>query len=334
MIFSSKISHTLGMATAAFAMAATITPSVQAEGYPKKPVTIIAAYGPGGASDMATRTIAANAPNYLQQGVLVVNKTGAGGTVGSIYAYKARPDGYTLLLARVATHAVSPAMKTLPYKPMDFTIIGLLEKNPFVCATSVERPYKSLGDLLAAIKANPGKVTYSSAGVGTLLQVAAVMMIDEAGIPNAQTAAVHVPYKGGGAAALAVLKNEVDFVCTNLSALIGHIQAGRLRALFTTMPKRLTELPDVPTARELGYPGLEVAVGWSALVGPPKMDKKATAVWIDVLAKLKTDKSWNKMTQKLGSIPTILSPDETKKFIEHSYNKMNALVTKLDMKIK
>ncbi len=334
MNFDSRVSHTLGMATVAFALAATLSAPVQAEGYPKKPVTVIAAYGPGGASDMATRTLAANAPNYLRQGVLVINKSGAGGTVGSIHAYKARPDGYTLLLARVATHAVSPAMKTLPYKPMDFTIIGLLEKNPFVCATSAKRPYKTYADLLAAIKANPGKVTYSSAGVGTLLQVAAVMLIDEAGIPNAQTAATHVPYKGGGAAALAVLKNEVDFVCTNLSALIGHIQAGRLRALITTMPKRLKNLPDVPTARELGYPGLEVAVGWSALVGPPNMDKEATAMWIDVLAKLKTDKSWNKMTQKLGSIPNILSPDETRKFIEHSYNKMNALVTKLDMKIK
>jgi tripartite-type tricarboxylate transporter receptor subunit TctC len=305
-----------------------------AEGYPKKPVTIIAAYGPGGASDMATRTIAATAPTYLQQGVMVVNKTGAGGTVGSIYAYRARPDGYTLLLARVATHAVSPAMKTLPYKPMDFTIIGLLEKNPFVCATSAEKPYKTLKDLLDAIKAKPGKISYGSAGVGTLLQVAAVMLIDEAGIPKAKTAATHVPYKGGGNAALAVLKGEVDFVCTNLSALIGHIQSGKLRALVTTMPKRVKTIPDVPTARELGYPGLEVAVGWSALVGPPNMNAEATKKWIGILQKLKTDKSWNKMTQKLGSIPTILSPEETKKFIEYSYNKMSALVTKLDMKIK
>jgi tripartite-type tricarboxylate transporter receptor subunit TctC len=305
-----------------------------AEGYPKKPVTIVAAYGPGGASDMATRTIAATAPNYLQQGVLVVNKTGAGGTVGSIYAYKARPDGYTLLLARVATHAVSPAMKNLPYKPMDFTILGLLEKNPFVCATSTKRPYKTLENLLDAIKANPGKLTYGSAGVGTLLQVAAVMLIDEAGIPNAKTAATHVPYKGGGLAALAVLKNEVDFVCTNLSALIGHIQSGKLRALVTTMPKRLKSIPDVPTARELGYPGLEVAVGWSALVGPPNMNAEASKKWIEVLAKLKTDKSWIKLTQKLGSVPNILPPDETKKFIEYSYGKMNALVTKLGMKIK
>ena len=116
---------------------------------------MVAAYGPGGASDMATRTLAATAPTYLQQGVLVVNKAGAGGTVGSTYAFKSRPDGYTLLLARVATHAVSPAIKNLPYKPMDFTILGLLEKNPFVCATNVEKPYKSLKDLLDAIKANP-----------------------------------------------------------------------------------------------------------------------------------------------------------------------------------
>tara|TARA_B100000965_G_scaffold156043_1_gene130012 strand:+ start:88 stop:1086 length:999 start_codon:yes stop_codon:yes gene_type:complete len=323
-----------GWALALTAAIAVTSTAAVADGYPKKPVTVIAAYGPGGASDMATRTLAASAPGYLQQGILVVNKAGAGGTIGSTYAFKARPDGYTLLLARVATHAVSPAMKNLPYKPMDFTILGLLEKNPFACATSTDKPYKSLKDLHEAIKANPGKVTYSSAGVGTLLQVAAVMLIDEAGIPNANKAATHVPYKGGGPAALAALKGEVDFVCTNLSALIGHIQAGKLRALVTTMPERVKSIPDVPTARELGFPGLEVAVGWSALVGPPKMDPEATKTWIDVLAKLKGDKSWNRMTQKLGSIPTIMGPEETKKFIEHSYTKMNALVEKLDMKIK
>lgn len=100
------------------------------------------------------------------------------------------------------------------------------------------------------------------------------------------------------------------------------------------MPERVKTIPDVSTARELGYPGLEVAVGWSALVGPPKMNAEATKVWIDILAKLRSDKSWNKLTQRLGSIPTIMSPEDTKKFIEYSYGKMNALVTKLDMRIK
>lgn len=311
-----------------------LTGAALADGYPEKPVTLVAPYGAGGASDMAARIVAANAPAYLGQGVQVINKTGAGGTVGATFVYNARNDGYTLLLARVGTHAVSPAMKALPYNPTEFTLLGLLEKNPFVCATAAEKPYQTIDDLIAAVKANPGEVSYSSAGVGTLHQVSAVMLLDVFGVENPASDATHVPYKGGGAAALAALKGETDFVCGNSSSMVGHIESGTMRGLLTTMPERLAELPDVPTARELGHPELEVAVGWSAIVGPPDMPEDAIAGWTEVLADLADDKSWNQMTTKLGSVPNILSPDETRAFIEESYNRMNELVTRLDMKIQ
>lgn len=322
----------IALTTLALALMAPATAAF-ADGYPTKPVTLVAPYGAGGASDMAARIVAANAPTYLQQGVQVINKVGAGGTVGSTYVYNSRPDGYTLLLARVGTHAVSPAMKQLPYDPTKFTLIGLLEKNPFICVTSTGKPYKTMDDLISAVKSNPGKISYSSAGVGTLHQVSAVMVLKEFGIENPIKSAIHVPYKGGGASALAVLKQETDFVCTNSSSVMGHISSGKMRALITTMPERLPELPDVPTARELGHPGLEIAVGWSAIVGPPKMDPEAVKKWSKVLEGLKADKSWNKMTTKLGSTPNVLSPQETRNFIEKSYNGMSSLVTKLGMKI-
>lgn len=302
--------------------------------YPEKPVTLVAAFGPGGTSDVTTRVLAINAAPHLGQPVVVVNKAGAGGVVGANFVHSAAPDGYTILLGRVATHAVAPAVKNVPYKFDDFTFLGLIEKNPFVCVTSTDKPYKSLADVIAAAKASPGKLSFGSPGVGTLPHLMGVMILDEAGVSDAGKAAVHVPFKGEGKAVLAILAGKIDYMCANLAPTIGHIQAGRLRPLMTTMPKRLSAIPDVPTSRELGYPKLEVAVGWSAIVGPPKMEEGATKKWAEVLQKLKDDKSWISMTKKLGSIPVVLSPEETKEFVTESYKTMDALVTKLDLRIK
>ncbi len=313
---------------------ATIAALPAAAEYPDKPVTLVAAFGPGGTSDVTTRVLAVNAAPHLGQPVVVVNKAGAGGVVGANFVHNAAADGYTILLGRVATHAVAPAVKNVPYKFDDFAFLGLIDKNPFVCVTGKDKPYKNFADLIAAVKASPGKLSFGSPGVGTLPHLMGVMILDEAGVPEAGKAVVHVPFKGEGNAVLAMLAGKIDYMCANLAPTIGHIQAGRLRPLVTTMPERLSALPDVPTARELGYPKLEVAVGWSAIVGPPNMSKDAVDKWVEVLQKLKTDKSWLSMTKKLGSIPVVLSPEETKQFVSESFKTMDALVTKLNMRIK
>ncbi len=313
---------------------AVVASAARAEEYPKRPITLVAAFGPGGTSDITTRVLAVNVAGYLSQPVLVVNKSGAGGAVGTAFVRNAKPDGYTLLLGRVATHAVSPAMKNLPYKYSEFTFLGLLDKNPFVCVSSAKKPYRSFGDLVKAVKANPGKISYSSPGVGTLPHLMGAMIMDEAGVPDAAKAVIHVPFKGEGNALAGLLSGKIDYMCLNLAPAIGHLQAGRINPLFITMPERVKSVPDIPTARELGYPGLEVAVGWSAVVGPPNMDAEATKTWVEILNKLKGNRSWVRMTQRLGSIPSILPPDETKKFIDSSYKKMNDLVSRLGMRIK
>ena len=170
--------------------------------YPSKPVTLVAPYSAGGASDLASRTLASVAPTYLGQPVLVVNRTGAGGVTGSTFVNKSKPDGYTLLLARIGSQSVSPAMKAnIPYKYNDFTMIGILELNPVICATASSKPYQSMKDLIDAVKANPGKLSFSSAGVGSLLHIAVPFVLDTVGVENAKTAMNHVPYKGGGQAA-------------------------------------------------------------------------------------------------------------------------------------
>lgn len=328
----SRLAGKLALAIAGTALA--VGGALAAE-YPSKPITLVAPYGPGGASDLASRTLASVAPTYIGQPMLVVNRTGAGGAVGSTFVNKAKPDGYTLLLARIGSQAVSPAMKAnMPYKYDDFTMIGLLELNPVLCATASSKPYKSLKEFIDAVKAKPGELSYSSSGVGTLLHIAVPFLLDTVGIADATKAMRHVPYKGGGAAATAAVGGQVDIVCTNAPALESHIAAGRLRPLVVTTEERVKMAPDTPTAKELGYPELGVLIGWSALYGPPNMDADATKKLQDMLQKVKQDKAWNKFTKALGSVPHILDGAATKAFVDQQVAAFSKLVDKLDMKIQ
>ena len=300
--------------------------------YPAKPVTLVSPYGPGGAADLAARTIAGTAPAYLGQAVLVVNRTGAAGVTGSTTVAKGKPDGYTLLLARVGSQAAVPAInRKIPYKWDEFTFLGLLELNPFVLVVNADSPIQSLDDVKAAAGGGE-KPSYASAGVGTLLHVAMVMVLDQFGLP--QDAMKHVPYKGGGKAAAAVVGGHVDMMFQNLSGVIGNIQAGKLRALAVSTPERVAAIPDVPTVAEVGYPALETVVGWSGVWGPPGMDQAAADKWVEVLGKLKDDKAWNKLTTGLGSIPSVRGPGDTRAFVENQYEAFKALTEKLGMTIQ
>lgn len=300
--------------------------------YPKKPIRLISPYDSGGAADLAARILASTAPTYIGQGILVSNKTGAGGVTGSNYVVRSKPDGYTLLLARVGSQAGVPAINSsIPYKWNDYTFLGLLEKNPFVLVVNSKSSYKSLKDIQAAVKAGK-KLSYSTGGVGTLPHIAMVMLLDDLGLPaNAMT---HVPYKGGGKAAAALAGGHVDMFFQNLSGVISQIRSGGLRALCVSTPKRFGAIPDVPTVAELGHPKLEVVVGWSALYGPPKMKAEVVNKWSAALQKIKTDKSWNKMTKRLGSIPAIMSPADTEKFAENQYKTFHAVAKRVGMIIK
>ncbi|MEB8431744.1 tripartite tricarboxylate transporter substrate binding protein [Cocleimonas sp. KMM 6892] len=308
-----------------------IMQSASAE-YPTKPVTLVSPYGPGGAADLAARTLSANATSYLGQGILVVNRTGAGGVTGSISVAKGKADGYTLLLARVGSQAVVPAMnRTIPYKWDEYTFLGLLELNPFVLVVNADSPYKTLDDIKKAIESGK-KPSYSSAGVGTLLHVAMTMVMDQFGMDA--NAMKHVPYKGGGKAAAAVAGGHVDMMFQNLSGVIGNIQAGKMRAIAVTTPERVPSISDVPTVAESGYPGLETIVGWSGVWGPPKLPEEVVTKWLGVLESLKNDKAWNNMTKGLGSTPYIQNPTDTKAFVEKQYSAFKALTEKLGMTIE
>jgi len=320
------VSMAIGMAGALFTTAA-----LSAD-YPSRPVTLVIPYGPGGAADLSARLIAGNAPTTLGQSILPVNKAGAAGVTGSNFVINAKKDGYTLLSARVGSQMGVPAMnKTIPYKWDDFTIIGMTELNPFILTVNPDSPYKTFADFEKAVKAGT-EMTYSSAGVGTLLHIATAVMADAMDAnPDALT---HVPFKGGGKARTAVVSGAVDFSWGNLSASAAALDAGQLRALAVTTPERFPTIPDVPSAAEVGYPDLEKIIGWSAIYGPPDLPDDIVAKWSETLAALNDNKAWLKLTTGLGNIVQLMGPEETKAFVESQYNIFDAAIEKLGMRIE
>ena len=306
--------------------------SLQASDYPNKPITLVAPYGPGGASDLSARLIAGAAPRYLGQPVLAINKTGAAGVTGSNFVVNSKSDGYTLLSARVGSQMGVPAMnKTIPYKWDDFTMLGLIEINPFVLTVNPKSGIKTFAEFEAKIKKGE-EMTYSSAGVGTLLHIAVAVMSNAMGADFDKL--THVPYKGGGKARAAVVAGQVDFSFQNLSAVMGALESGQLTALVVTMPERQSVIPNVPTAKEVGYTELEKIIGWSAIYGPPNLPNDVVNKWTDTLQKLKKDNAWLKMTKGLGNIVNIMTPEETKAFVGAQYKSYDEAIQKLGMRIE
>jgi tripartite-type tricarboxylate transporter receptor subunit TctC len=305
---------TAAMACVAALAAALLPASAAAQSYPSKPVTIVAPFSAGGDADLAARALAAVLPKYIGQPAIVVNRTGASGAIGSESVARAAPDGYTLLLARVGSQAVLPAMAPkLPYRWNDFTFLALLELNPYVCMVRADSPVKSFKDLVEAIRRNPGKLTYSTAGFGTIHEMGPQMLFDL--FKLGKDAAVQVPFKGGGDAVIAILAGQTDFGCGNLGPANPQIQAGKLRALLVTLPERYKDIPEVPTAAELGVPQMERIVGWSALYGPPGMSRELVDYWAKVMAQVARDPDWIRATEKIGSVPRVLSPADTARFV-------------------
>ncbi|MDP5218441.1 tripartite tricarboxylate transporter substrate binding protein [Ruegeria sp. 2205SS24-7] len=318
--------------TMSLAALASIGGAAVAADYPSKPVTLVVPYGPGGAADLAARTLSTEAPEYLGENILVVNKTGAGGVVGSTQVAKSRNDGHTLLMARVGSQATVPAInRTIPYKWDDFTFLGLIEKNPFVLGVSADSPYQTFDELKEAIT-NGERLSYASAGVGTLLHMAMLIMLDDIGVDS--EALIHVPFKGGGKATAAVVGGHADLIFHNLSGLSGAIESGQIRPLLTTTPERFATIPDTPTAQEMGHPNLENVIGWTGVWGPKDLPEDVVAKWVEVLGAIAADESWLEATQKLGSVPAILSPDDTKAFVEGQVNTFSTVAEKLNMVIE
>ncbi len=222
------------------------------EAYPTKPITMIVPFPPGGVADLVGRPTAAGMEKFLKQPVVVVNRPGAGGAVGMGVVAKAAPDGYTILmgLSSISIFPVSDRLnnKTPAYEMKDFAPVALVSADPTVLVVRADSPYKSLADFVAAAKANPGKINYSSSGVYGTLHVAMEIFANAAGLKL-----FHVPYQGGGPAVTALLGGQVEALASGPAAAVGQIKAGKMRALAGWGENRLALMPEVPTFKELGY---------------------------------------------------------------------------------
>ena len=234
-----------------------------AETYPAHPIKIIVPTPPGGPVDVIARLVANGLPAELGQSVFIENKPGAGNTIGSKLAAAADPDGYTLMVSAASGLIMSPMIiKNAGYDATSFAPVALLAETPQVLVVNPQLPFKSLAELVAYAKAHPGKLNYSTGGIGTLPHLNAELFKRESG-----TDIVHVPYKGGGPALVGVVAGEVQLTFDTLATSLQLIRTGKLRALAIVGPQRAPELPDVPAMPELGYPAL-TSGAWTAMLAP------------------------------------------------------------------
>jgi len=234
-----------------------------AQTYPAKPVRIIVPFAPGGATDIVTRILAQKLTETWGQQVLADNRAGAGGNIGAEIAAKAPPDGYTLFMTSGSIVTANQYMyKKLPWNPeKDLVAITNVASGPQIVAVNPSFPAKNIKDMIAIAKAKPGAITFGSAGVGTQTHLAAESFLFAAGIN-----AVHIPYRGEGPAIVDLVAGQIIFATPNLSAAIGFVQQGRLRALGVTSKQRSSQLKDVPAIAET-LPGFE-NLGWFGLMAP------------------------------------------------------------------
>lgn len=270
-----------------------------AQGYPAKPVQLVIPFPPGGATDVIGRLIGKKLGDKLGQTVVIDNRPSAGTIVGASYVAKAAPDGYTLLASSGTTFTVNPAIHSkLPYDPVkSFEPIGFTGRTGLILLANKDQPIGTLKQLVAAAKAQPGKYSYGSFGTGTTAQFAGEMLFNLAGVKL-----LHVPYKGSAPAMTDLIGGQIPFSVDTVAAAIPQVKAGKVKAIAVTTAKRSALLPDVPTAAEAGYPGID-ADTWLALVAPRGLPADVKQKLEKALAEVMADPDTHQQLTKAGFEP-------------------------------
>lgn len=296
-----------------------------AQDYPNRPITWVVPFPPGGSGDLGARAVAKVLSEKLGQPVIIDNKPGAGGVIGAETVANAKPDGYTMLYAAAAPMAGNPSLiKNLSYDPIkSFTAVHGIAMSPIVIATNTSKPYKTFPELIAYAKQNPGKLNYSSPGIGTAHHLSGELI----GLA-AKIEMTHVPYKGSAPAITDGLSGTTDLMMENLMPIKSHLESGKLRPLAITANRRLRLLPDVPTVAELGYPDV-VLTSWATVAvtaGTPQpvVDKLAAA-----FAETLRDPSVVKYFEDAGSIVmTGIAKEKLTEFYKVEVAKFKMLIEK------
>lgn len=298
-----------------------------AEPYPSRPVTLVIPYVAGSDTDLFGRLLGSLIRADMNTHAPVFeNRSGASGVTAALSVRAAAPDGYTLLIARVGTHAIAPAMLAKrPYEQDEFTTLAIISNNPLICAVRANSPYKSTRDLLAAIRQQPGKLKYSTSGAGTIQNLAAQYLLALGGLKPDAAQPVHSA--SGATASEELIAGHVDFVCNNANTVIPGMRAGKLRGLFTTAPARMAQLPDLPSAREAGLRDMAQIQGWTALMGPAKLPDEVARKWKTLFTRLAKDPEWLAGNIQLGAQSALLSVKDPEKFVREQCVLYDQLIT-------
>jgi tripartite-type tricarboxylate transporter receptor subunit TctC len=296
--------------------------SAAAQAWPAKPIRLMVPFPPGGSTDIVARIVAQKLSERLGQSIVIENRGGAGGTLGTAVVAKAAPDGYTLTVASTSTHVVAPSVYTkLDYDPVkDFAPVSLIAVSPYLLVVTPSLPAKTLRELVALAKQQPGKLNYASAGIGSTTHLAMEMLKSVSG-----TYMLHIPYNGNGPAGTALIGGQVEILFGSLPALLPHAKSGRARALAVGTPKRSPSLPEVPTVAESGYPGFDASL-WLAIMAPagtpqPILERLHKEIVVLVAAPETRD-----ALDKAGAEPLTSTPAELAAMIRDGVSKYAAVI--------
>jgi tripartite-type tricarboxylate transporter receptor subunit TctC len=307
-------------------LAALATPAPAQQDYPNRPIRLIIPFPAGGSNDIVGRAIATQMSERLGKQIVVDNRTGAGGVIGSELASKAAPDGYTILVISIA-HTVNPWLYKLPYDPIKaFTPVGIMGTGTNVVTVHPSLQANSLKELLDMAKAKPGELSYASAGVGTFQHLGAELFKLEAKINL-----LHVPFRGGGPALVDVLGGHNKIMFSSLVQAVPHIKNGRLRALATGGKERVPALADVPTVSDAGVPGYE-ALNWWGLLAPAGTPPAIIARLNKALSDAQDAPEIQQQFEKEGAATRKMSSTEFGAFIESEMNKWERVVKEAGIK--
>jgi tripartite-type tricarboxylate transporter receptor subunit TctC len=300
-----------------------------AQAWPAKPITVVIQYPAGGGSDTLMRIMAPRLGEHLGQTVVVENRPGASGTIGAAYVAKSTPDGYTLLMGHVITNAIAPhVLAKVAYDATeDFTNITYIGFTPNVLVISPEIPVRSLAELIALAKRDPGRLTYASSGNGSTQHLAGAMFSQRAGVQL-----THVPYKGSSQALGDVMTGRVTMNFDPMPTVLPHIKSGKLIALAISTPSRRPQLPDVPTFVEVGLLGYDVT-NWYAMMGPKGLPKDMVAKIDGAMKQTMAEPAIRERLESFGLITAgPATPEEFDGFVKRENAKYSTLVKELNIR--
>lgn len=315
------------LARRAIAVALALTAFMAHAAYPDRTITVVVPYAPGGAADAVARVVSARLGAKLGATVIVDNRAGASGAIGAAYVAKAAPDGYTVLYD-ATPYSINPHLfPKMPFAADALQPLSLVLLAPNALIVKADSPFKSVNDLVAKAKAQPGKVNFASGGSGTVQRLASELFRQKLGLDM-----VHVPYKSGGPAITDVMGGQVDFMFATVAASYPLVSSGKLRALAVSSPKRSPRMPDVPTAAETVIAGYE-AFEWNGMLLPAKTPKEITDKLQRAVVEVLKEEEVQKRLNDLGAQPVGSTPEEFASFLKKEDAKWGEVVRKGDIKL-